>query len=122
MNVRKYLAPPKDGILVGPHTSMCTNPNSLLALEAPEIGKGYLCCLPNTQPSKKFKFSWDLKISLSTKNICASNFKFSTPKCPSHWCHRSMLPPPWASALGYFPLHGCGRLQLEQLPYKSILE
>jgi hypothetical protein len=53
-----------------------------------------LCCLPNTQPLQKFKFSWDLKISLSTIFFYTSNLKSSTLRCPSHWCHKSMLPSP----------------------------
>jgi hypothetical protein len=61
-----------------------------------------MCCLPNTQPSQKFKFSWDLRISPSTIFFHASNFKSSTPRCPSHRCHKSMLAPPWASTTWAF--------------------
>ncbi len=90
MNVIKYLAPLEDGILASPQTSKCTKPCNLLALEALEVEKGYLCCLPNTQLLQKFKFSWDLKVSPSTKFLCTSSFMSSTPNYPSHWCHKLM--------------------------------
>ncbi len=84
MNVRKYLAPLEDGILASPQTSKCTKPCKLLALEALEVEKGFLCCLPKTQPSQKFKFSWDLRVNPSTKFFCTSNFMSSTPNYASH--------------------------------------
>ena len=52
MKVRKYLPPPIDVVLIGPHTSKCTSSNTLVARVPPSLEKGCLACFPLTHPSQ----------------------------------------------------------------------
>ncbi len=47
MYVTKYLAPPKDVVLMGPHTSACTISKGLVARIPPSLGNGLRCCFPS---------------------------------------------------------------------------
>ncbi len=52
MYVTKYLAPPKDVVLMGSHTSECTISRGLVARIPPSLGNGLRCCFPSMHPSQ----------------------------------------------------------------------
>lgn len=52
MNVMKYLAPPREVVCIGPHTSVCMSCNGCVDLCVATWLNDTRCCLPLIQPKQ----------------------------------------------------------------------
>ncbi len=91
MKNTKYLALPKDGVLVGPQTLVWINSNNFSTHDLPFFKNVSLCCLPWTRPSQKLSFASLSMLMPSTRLRSDNNFTFSTPRCPNRSCHSWIL-------------------------------
>ena len=90
MKVRKYLAPPMDGVFIGPHTSECTSSKTLVARVPPSVGNGRLACLPWTHPSHANECtSFGTACTSMPLTMVWSDFTLLALRCPNLLCQSS---------------------------------
>ncbi len=93
MYVTKYLAPPKDVVLMGPHTFECTMSKGLVARIPSSLGNGLQCCFPSMLLSQIHE---DVGQGMFPRFIPLTMFRSAcTPltfKWPRRWCQSSNAP------------------------------
>ncbi len=86
VKVVKNWAPPTEVIFIKPHKYVCTNSRKVLSIFFGfPFWKGFLHCLPLTQPTQKSSWWLVLTSRLVTKFFCTRNLKF----CFSRWLNFS---------------------------------
>ena len=87
----KYLDPPIDSMLIGPHTSVCISSSGFVATRELFLGNGERLCLPMMHPSHVSVggFFESRPPSPLTMFFRFNMSKFPYERCPYLWCHRS---------------------------------